>query len=213
MTTKSTSVPSAQEIARQCVETLQAGDSYGSEYEIILSAITAAVAQAKEEDKQLREALVALEDYVDHAPICCANESTGRGCDCGLEEARTKANQALELKEPAAVLVDSPRQKLISFDYAPWTPPFTYSKTGTEIRDSQNRKCIDILGWGFLIGTGDACAMKEETAGGIQDTFGEHVANLLNITSVPDVYAGMVAFIPKIDSVAPQAEENGRVRL
>lgn len=75
------------------------------------------------------------------------------------------------------------------FDYAPWKPPFHYDSNGTFVLDAKDRLIVDVRGWGFLTGkggirSGSSCGLNETTAVAIQNALGEHVAQLLNTSSV-----------------------------
>ena len=73
---------------------------------------------------------------------------------------------------------------MISDAFKPWTPPFSYNKDGQWIQDSLGNRFMDLRGWGFLTGHGSqGLGMNEDKAADIQDTVGERVVVLLNVSA------------------------------
>ena len=69
----------------------------------------------------------------------------------------------------------------ILFDYSPFKPPFRYDDLGCFIVDSEERKLLDLRGWGFLTGGGlEALGMSNEAAEKIQDSIGKRIVELIN---------------------------------
>lgn len=64
--------------------------------------------------------------------------------------------------------------------FYPWTPPFTYCEEGQEIRDSRGQKIVDIRGWGYLTGKGEALGLSEDEAAQLQDKVGAYICKLMN---------------------------------
>jgi hypothetical protein len=105
-----------------------------------------------------------------------------------LEELRLEAigiAAVLEAEKKEAAELNTRQGR--PFDFSPWAPPFTYDPDGTRIVDSQQRLILDVRGTGFLTGKGsEALGMNKQEACWLQDALGEHVASLLNASSVPE---------------------------
>lgn len=63
--------------------------------------------------------------------------------------------------------------------YLPWSPPF-HHECGC-IFDSQQRKVLDVRGWGFLTGQGiGGKGLDHDVAAKVQDDLGKRIAALMN---------------------------------
>lgn len=93
-----------------------------------------------------------------------------------ISEARKRALESLRVrKEKRKVSLAG------SSGYEPWTPPFRYDDEGQWIEDSKGKRLLDMRGWGFLTGAGEAAlGLSSEVAAQIQDGIGERVTDLLN---------------------------------
>lgn len=82
--------------------------------------------------------------------------------------------------------------------FHPWIPPFRYEPNAQIIQDAQNNRLLDIRGWGYLTGSGQALATPHsfDEAAKIQDRIGELVATRLNaLDGTSDLCALFYAYV------------------
>ena len=110
-------------------------------------------------------------------------EEKGVPIDALLQAFRTAHDELLKWIVRYAALADAlyPRGEAVKVNEV-YKKPFRYEPEGQVVFDSTDQLVLDVRGWGRLTGRGHgALGLPEKEAMELQDAFGRHVANLLNL--------------------------------